>query len=71
MEPEQKLNYLGFVISWPRTQVRRDRWQVNLSSDFPHLLAKLGGEAKVFADFRSLEGAIQRAQQDVDELLLA
>jgi hypothetical protein len=71
MDSEQKLDYLGFIISWPRNRVRSDRWQVNLSSDSPHLMAMLGGQAKVFADFKSLESAIQKAQQDVDELLLA
>jgi hypothetical protein len=43
---------------------------VNLSSDNPHLLEKLGGHAKVFSDPRSLEAAIQKAQQDVDEVFL-
>ena len=71
MESEKKLDYLGFVITWPTTRRPSDSWRVNLSSNVPHLMARLGGQAKVFSDQRSLEGAIQKAQQDVDELFLA
>jgi len=70
MATEKKLDYLGFVITWPATRVSSDGWRVNLSSDNPRLLAKLGGQAKVFCDPWSLEGAIQKAQQDVDEVFL-
>ena len=70
MEPEKRLDYLGFVITWPKTQTH-EGWRVHLSSDSPNLMAKLGGSAKMFSDSRSLEGAIQKAQQDVDELFLA
>ena len=68
MTSEKKLNYLGFVITWAQARMFGDGWRVNLSSDDPRLLAKLGGRAKEFRDLNSLERAIQKAQQDVDEL---
>jgi hypothetical protein len=70
MAMEKRLDYLGFVITWPAKPIFSDGWRVNLSSDNPHLLAKLGGEPKVFSDQWSLEGAIRKAQQDVDEVYL-
>ena len=71
MEQEKRLDYLGFAITWPKTRTRGEGWRVHLSSDSPHLMAKLGGSGKIFSDSRSLEDAIQKAQQDVDELFLA
>jgi hypothetical protein len=68
MTSEKKLDYLGFVITWPQSRMLSDSWRVNLWSDDPRLLAKLGGRAKEFRDSNSLERAIQKAQQDVDEL---
>ncbi|MBO0758841.1 MAG: hypothetical protein J2P54_23590 [Bradyrhizobiaceae bacterium] len=70
MTMEKKLDYLGFVITWPAKRTSGDGWRVNLTSDNPRLLAKLGGQAKEFCDPWSLEGAIQKAQQDVDEVFL-
>ena len=70
MTMEKKLDYLGFVIAWPAKRTSGDGWRVNLTSDNPRLLAKLGGQAKEFCDLWSLEGAIQKAQQDVDEVFL-
>ena len=68
MTSEGKLDYLGFMIAWPQARTPGDSWRVILSSDDPRLLTKLGGRAKEFRDSRSLEGAIRKAQQDVDEL---
>jgi hypothetical protein len=70
MMMEKKLDYLGFVITWPEKRTSGDGWRVNLTSNNPRLLAKLGGQAKEFRDLWSLEGAIQKAQQDVDEVFL-
>jgi hypothetical protein len=70
MTIEKKLDYLGFVITWPAKRTSGDGWRVNLTSHNPRLLAKLGGQAKEFCDLWSLEGAIQKAQQDVDEVFL-
>jgi hypothetical protein len=70
MSSNKKLDYLGFVITWPTSPRPKDGWRVNLSSENPLLLEKLGGQAKVFTDPWSLEGAIQKAQQDVDEVFL-
>jgi hypothetical protein len=68
MTSEKKLDYLGFVITWLQTRLPNGSWRVMLTSDDPHLLTKLGGRAKEFMDSHSLEGAIRKAQQDVDEL---
>jgi hypothetical protein len=62
------VGYRGFEISWPEIRIDSSRWTVNLSSDDPHLLTKLGG-AQVFNDPKSLESAIQRAKLHVDSLL--
>jgi hypothetical protein len=62
------VGYRGFEISWPEIRIDSSRWTVNLSSDDPHLLTKLGG-AQVFNDAKSLESAIQRAKLHVDSLL--
>ena len=70
MESEQRMDYLGFAITWAKTRTRANGWQVELSSSSPRLLAKLGGQAKVFSDPNSLDRAIQKAQQDVDEVFL-
>jgi hypothetical protein len=68
MTSEKKLDYLGFVITWLQTRISNDSWRVILTSDDPGLLTRLGGGAKEFRDSHSLEGAIRKAQQDVDEL---
>jgi hypothetical protein len=68
MTSEKKLDYLGFVITWLQTRLPNGTWRVMLTSDDPYLLTKLGGRAKEFMDAHSLEGAIRKAQQDVDEL---
>jgi hypothetical protein len=70
MSSERTLDYLGFVITWPTSAKPKEGWRVNLSSKDPILMEKLGGQSKVFTDRWSLEGAIQKAQQDVDEVFL-
>jgi hypothetical protein len=62
------VGYRGFEISWPEIRIDSSRWTVNLSSDDPHLLARLGA-AQVFNDPKSLESAIQRAKLHVDSIL--
>jgi hypothetical protein len=68
MTSEKKLDYLGFVITWLQTRMPNGCWRVILTSDDPRLLTRLGGRTKEFSDSYSLEGAIRKAQQDVDEL---
>ncbi len=43
------------------------KWTVNLASNNPHLLGKLGG-CVVIDDYKSIKGAIARAKRRVDEL---
>lgn len=63
-----QLEYKGCVISYPRIPMFPGQWTVNLASNNPHLLAKLGG-CVVINDHRSIEGAIAKAKRRVDELV--
>jgi len=63
------LDYKGYEITWPKVRHDSSRWIVNLASNSPHLLARLGGRTVVIDDFASLENAIEKARQHVDELV--
>jgi hypothetical protein len=60
--------YKGCVITYPKIRIDASRWTVNLGSNDPRLLAKLGGRIVVINDHISLEGAIAKAKCQVDEL---
>jgi DNA-binding XRE family transcriptional regulator len=62
------LDYRGCVIIWPKVRRDSSRWTVNLVSENPALLAKLGG-CVVIDDFYSLDNAIAKARRYVDELI--
>jgi hypothetical protein len=63
-----ELEYKGCVISYPRIPMLSGQWTVNLASNNPHLLAKLGG-CVVINDHGSIDGAIAKAKRHVDELV--
>lgn len=74
IEPEARLEQGGYVldykgceISYPRVPMFPGKWTVNLASNNPHLLAKLGG-CVVIDDYNSIDGAISQAKRRVDEL---
>ena len=71
MASEGKLAYRGCEITWPRKRMFAHTWTVNVTSENPHLLMKLGGRTLVIDDPRSLESAVQKAKQEVDAHLAA
>ena len=60
--------YNGYVITYPKIRLTSAKWDVNIASDNPNLMAKLQGKT-VFDDGSSLEAAIAKAQQYIDERL--
>jgi hypothetical protein len=62
------VDYKGFEITYPKIPMFPNRWTVNLCSENPHLLNKLGGRNVVINDHTSLKAAISKAMQYVDEL---
>jgi hypothetical protein len=63
----EEIEYKGCVITYPRPRMDSSRWTVNVASNDPHLLTKLGGVV-VINDFESLDGAIVKAKRHVDGL---
>ena len=61
--------YRGFVITYPRVRIDSARWTVNLSSNDRHFHSNLDKGNEVFADHRSLQGAIRQAKDRADQLL--
>jgi hypothetical protein len=64
---EIEREYKGCVITYPRTPMFSGKWTVNLASNNPHLLTKLGG-CVVIDSHISLDDAIAKAERRVDEL---
>ena len=62
-----ELEYKGCVISYPRTPMFSGKWTINLASNNPHLLTKLGG-CVVVDSHVSLDDAIAKAKRRVDEI---
>jgi hypothetical protein len=62
--------YRGFIISYPLLRMHTAWWTVNLGSDDPRLSDMLGNRAEIFDDHDSLDGAIKKAKQRADKLLL-
>jgi hypothetical protein len=75
MEPAARLeqggyvvDYKGYEITYPPIPMFPNKFTVNLCSNNPHLLNKLGGHNIVIDDHASLESAIAKAKRHVDEL---
>lgn len=62
------MEYRGCVITWPKTPIDAARFTVNVASENPHLLARLGG-CLVINDPRSIDNAIAKARRQIDELI--
>jgi DNA-binding XRE family transcriptional regulator len=62
------VDYKGYEITYPRTPMFPNKFMVNLCSNNPHLLNKLGGRNLVIDDHTSLEAAIAKAKRHVDDL---
>jgi hypothetical protein len=62
------LDYKGCVITWPEVPMFGGQWTVNVASNSPALLNRLGGNV-VINDFVSIEDAVAKAQRHVDEVL--
>ena len=60
--------YRGYLITYPKVRLDTSGWTINVASNDQELLMKLRGET-VFQDGHSLEGAIEKAKQYIDELL--
>jgi hypothetical protein len=68
--PEDRRYYKGFIISYPAVQLDPATWAVALTSNEHKLQVKLGSPSgETFYDSHSLEGAISKAKQRVDELM--
>jgi|ERR1700722_6018433 len=65
---EIDIKYKGFIIVYPKFRIDASRWTVNVGSNDPRLLAKLGGRIAVINDHVSLKGAISKAKRHIDEL---
>ena len=59
--------YKGCVITYPSIPIFSGRWTVNVASNNPGLLAKLGGNV-VINSHVSLEEAIKEAKRLIDAL---
>jgi Helix-turn-helix len=62
------VDYKGYEITYPPVPMFPNKFTVNLCSNNPHLLNKLGGRNIVIDDYASLEAAIEKAKRHVDEL---
>jgi hypothetical protein len=62
------IDYKGYEITYTPVPMFPNRWTVNLCSNNPHLLNRLGGRAIVVDDHTSLKAAIAKAMRYVDEL---
>jgi Helix-turn-helix domain len=62
------IDYKGYEITYPAIRMFGNMWTVNLCSNNPHLLNKLGGRNIVINDYKSLESAIAEAKRYVDDL---
>jgi hypothetical protein len=62
------IDYKGYEITYPEVPMFPNRWTVNLYSNNPHLLSKLGGRNVVIDDHASLTAAIDKAKRHVDAL---
>jgi hypothetical protein len=62
---EKSEHYRGGEITWPEIRRHSAGWSVNVASDNPNLL---GGRGRPFED-GTLEGAIRKARQFIDEQL--
>ncbi len=62
------MDYRGCVFTWPKVPMFSGRWTINIASNNPGLLAKLGG-CVVINDHGSIESAIAQAQRHVDEIV--
>jgi hypothetical protein len=62
------VDYKGYEITYPPVPMFPNRWTVNLCSNDPRLLNRLGGRAIVIDDHTSLRAAIAKAMRCVDEL---
>jgi hypothetical protein len=65
---EYVLDYKGYEIHYPRVRIDTSGWTVNLASNDPRLLNRLGGQTIVIKDHQSLEGAIAKAKGHIDAL---
>lgn len=60
------LHYKGYEARFPKVPMFPNKWTINLCSNDPRLLNKLGGN--VVIDGRSREDAIAKTKEHVDEL---
>jgi hypothetical protein len=61
------IDYKGYEITYPKVPMFSNQQTVNLCSDNPHLLNKLGGRTVVI-NAANLEGAIAEAKRRVDAI---
>jgi DNA-binding XRE family transcriptional regulator len=61
--------YRECEITWPRLRMFGNKWTVNVASNNPHVMMKLGGRTLVIDDYKSLMGAVQQAVSEVDNRL--
>lgn len=65
---EITVDYKGFAIIRPTIRIDAARYIVNIASENPSLLAKLGGRAVVIEDV-TLDGVIAKAMRHIDGLM--
>ena len=63
-----EIEYKGYLITYPRVRLNSSGWTINVSSNYPHLLDRLGGRVLVIKSGVSLDDAIAQAKRRVDRI---
>jgi hypothetical protein len=62
------LDYKGFEISWPKIPMFSNHWVVNVASNNPRLMAKLGPGSVPITDQVSIDSAVEKAMRFINGL---
>lgn len=61
--------YRGYVISYLKVPLMTGKFVVNIASEDPHLLAKIGMKAEVIESSISYDDAMAKAKEFIDGVL--
>jgi len=63
-----EVEYKDFLIAYPRVRLDSAGWTINVASNYPHLLNRIGGRALVIKSGVSLDAAIAEAKRRIDQI---
>jgi hypothetical protein len=63
-----EVEYKGCEITYPHVRANSTGWTINLTSNYPHILNRLGGRTVIIKSHVSLDDAIAEAKRRVDQI---